>query len=68
MKGKTALTAAERIRDHRKKRLNDGWKQVNVWLTPEALLSLQERQQRAEVRGEKRTQSEIICEALLRVN
>ena len=65
MKGKESMSGAERVRSWRAERVAKGGKQVNIWLTPEAALVLQETQSRLASRGIKATQSDIVCDALM---
>ena len=65
MKGKEAITGAERVRNYRAERVASGGKQVNIWLTPEALLALDETKSRLAEAGHKKSQSDIVCDALL---
>lgn len=66
MKGKKAMTPTERVQEFRKQRLNDGWKQVNVWLSPAAQLALSETEKRLKAKGVQKTQNEMILDAILR--
>lgn len=60
------MTTRERIQAHRDARVAAGWKQVNLWLTPEARVCLDEINQRLEIRGETKTQNEIILDCILK--
>jgi hypothetical protein len=66
MKGKQALTGPERMQEVRKRKEEAGYRQINVWLSPEADLALSETRKRLESKGKKLNQSEVICEALMR--
>ena len=66
MKGKKALSPVERTRQHREKLQEKGYKQINVWLTPEAQLAMSETIRRLSDRGVKLNQSQVICDALMR--
>jgi hypothetical protein len=66
MKGKTSITAKERMAAFRKQRLEDGWKQVNIWLSPAAQMALNGTQIRMKNKKIKKTMSDIIEDALLR--
>lgn len=65
MKSNEAMTAQERTREHRKERLAAGWRQINVWLDPQASLALNEIIRRHKIRGTEKTQRDVISEALL---
>jgi len=64
MKGKKAITDVERNRQVRAKKVAEGQRQYNIWLTPAAQLALNETKDRLESRGVKKTYSEIVCDAL----
>jgi hypothetical protein len=66
MKGKTATTAAERMRLSRESRQEKGWRQVNVWLSPAAELALMTTKARLKAKGIRKTQNELILDAILR--
>jgi len=59
------LTPKERMKKYREKRQKDGWRQVNVWLTPDARLCVDEIMARYEAKGITKSVSEIVCDALL---
>jgi len=66
MKGKLAITPAERTRQVRINRQAKGWRQVNLWLSPAAQLALNEARTRLEAKGIKKTQNELILDGILR--
>jgi hypothetical protein len=66
MKGKLAITPAERTRQVRITRQAKGWRQVNLWLSPAAQLALNEARTRLEAKGIKKTQNELILDGILR--
>lgn len=68
MKGKTAMTAQERTQASRKRKVEAGWQQVNVWLSPAARLALDESRKRLEWRGYKPTQNEIINQCIVGIH
>lgn len=65
MKGNKPMTAAERMQEVRAAKEAEGYRQVNIWLSPAAQLAMQETKARLEARGFRKTQSEIVCDALL---
>jgi hypothetical protein len=65
MKGKKAMTASERMQEVRAAKEAEGYKQVNIWLSPAAQLAMDETKARLKARGFSPTQSEIVCDALL---
>lgn len=65
MKGKEAMTQAERMRIYREKLREEGYRQVAVWLSPAAQLAVSETKKRLKNRGISRTQSEIVNDALI---
>ena len=65
MKGNKPMTAPERMREVRAAKESEGQKQVNIWLTPAAQLAMEATKSRLEARGIRKTQSEIVCDALI---
>ena len=66
MKGQTALTPGDRVKEFRKRRREEGWKQINVWLSPAAQLAISETRKRLTRKGISKTQNEMILDAILR--
>ena len=60
------MTAYERVVLSRKTRTDAGWREINLWLPPHAALALEEISQRLDFKGIKKTQNEIIVDAIMR--
>ena len=66
MKGHEATTPAQRMRSSRESRQAKGWRQVNIWLSPAAELALMTTKSRLEAKGIKKSQNDLILDAILR--
>ena len=60
------MTGSERVQAMRERRESGGWKQINVWLEPNAVNCLKRMQERSQDIGKKATTNDIINDALMR--
>jgi len=66
MRGIKPMTATERVQEMRARRTAGGWKQLNVWLEPDAANCLQRMVERSVEIGKPLTVTDVINDALLR--